>query len=191
MAEQLVEMPTIISYSSLQRTLEQHVDIPVLGGIGTGGGPSRFSPKTEFNSDAFFQETLFQVEVVLVLSQDKVHLLLTLQLVLKSTLMSLNFSKQCEAGIALESESARQCQPIHASCSAGGRALVGLHRVGAALGRRRWQDLERLSGRLQLVSRSSGLEYVSPPLPSPPPAQGGIQILGAVPGSHLFFSLFA
>ena len=35
LAEQLVEVPTIISYSSLQRTVEQHVDIPVPG----GGGP--------------------------------------------------------------------------------------------------------------------------------------------------------
>ena len=29
LAEQLVEVPTIISYSSLLRTVEQHVDIPV------------------------------------------------------------------------------------------------------------------------------------------------------------------
>ena len=36
LAEQLVEVPTIISYSSLLRTVEQHVDIPVPG----GGGPS-------------------------------------------------------------------------------------------------------------------------------------------------------
>ena len=32
--EQLVEVPTIISYSSLQRTVEQNVDIPVPGGRG-------------------------------------------------------------------------------------------------------------------------------------------------------------
>ena len=32
LAEQLVEVPTIISYSLLQRTVEQHVDIPVPGG---------------------------------------------------------------------------------------------------------------------------------------------------------------
>ena len=39
-AEQLVEVPTIISYSSLlQRTVEQNVDIPVLG---RGGAPSVF-----------------------------------------------------------------------------------------------------------------------------------------------------
>ena len=33
-AEQLVEVPTIISYSSLQRTVEQNVNIPVPGGSG-------------------------------------------------------------------------------------------------------------------------------------------------------------
>ena len=38
MVDQLVEVPTIRSFSSLfQRTVEQHVDIPVPGG---GGGPS-------------------------------------------------------------------------------------------------------------------------------------------------------
>ena len=38
LVEQLVEVPTTVSYSSLfQRTVEQHVDIPVPGG---GGGPS-------------------------------------------------------------------------------------------------------------------------------------------------------
>ena len=33
--------------------------------------------------------------------------------------------KKCEAGFALESEGARQWQPIHAGCSAGGCALAG------------------------------------------------------------------
>ena len=38
LVEQLVEVPTIISYSSLRRTMEQHVDIPVprRGGRCTG-----------------------------------------------------------------------------------------------------------------------------------------------------------
>ena len=36
LVEQLVDVPTILSFSSLQRTVEQHVDIPVPG----GGGPS-------------------------------------------------------------------------------------------------------------------------------------------------------
>ena len=34
LAEQLVEVPTIVSYSLLQRTMEQHVNIPVPGGGG-------------------------------------------------------------------------------------------------------------------------------------------------------------
>ena len=50
LVEQLVEVPTTVSYSSLQRTVEQHVDIPVPGG--------RFSPKTAFNRVAF-QKTHF------------------------------------------------------------------------------------------------------------------------------------
>ena len=36
-AEQLVEVPTIVSFSSLQRTVEQITDIPVPG-RGDGGG---------------------------------------------------------------------------------------------------------------------------------------------------------
>ena len=43
LAEQLVEVPTIISYSSLQRTVEQHVDIPVPGGGGPSSGLQGFS----------------------------------------------------------------------------------------------------------------------------------------------------
>ena len=53
-AEQLVEVPTIISFSLMsllqslleyrQRTVEQNVDIPAVGGIGTGGGSSGFLP---------------------------------------------------------------------------------------------------------------------------------------------------
>ena len=39
-AEQLVEVPLIVSYSWPQRIVEQNVDIPVPG----RGGSSRFSP---------------------------------------------------------------------------------------------------------------------------------------------------
>ena len=43
LVEQLVEVPTTVSYSSLfQRTVEQNVDNPVAGGSGTGGGLSGF-----------------------------------------------------------------------------------------------------------------------------------------------------
>ena len=52
-AEQLVEVPKIISYSSLlQRTVEQNVDIPVLGRGGRNVGLQGFPPQTEFNSAA-------------------------------------------------------------------------------------------------------------------------------------------
>ena len=43
MAEQLVEVPTVISYYSLQRSVEQHVDIPVPGGRGPSSGLQGFS----------------------------------------------------------------------------------------------------------------------------------------------------
>ena len=44
LAEQLVEVPTIVSYSSLQRTMEQHVDIPVPGRGGRISGLQGFPP---------------------------------------------------------------------------------------------------------------------------------------------------
>ena len=94
LVEQLVEVPTTVSYSSLQRTVEQHVDIPVPGG---GGGPSSglqgfssgqrstSSPTRKRISERIVEQIvdLFLVEVFLV------HLLLTLQLVMKNAQMSL------------------------------------------------------------------------------------------------------
>ena len=51
-AEQLVEVPTIVSYSSLQGIVEQNVDIPVprgrSGRVGHGGLQG-LSPETGFN----------------------------------------------------------------------------------------------------------------------------------------------
>ena len=44
MAEQLVEVPTVISFSSLQQTVEQLVDIPVPGGGGPSSGLQSFLP---------------------------------------------------------------------------------------------------------------------------------------------------
>ena len=52
LVEQLVEVPTKISFPMIlvyhalmaQRTVEQNVDIPAVGGIGTGRGPSGFLP---------------------------------------------------------------------------------------------------------------------------------------------------
>ena len=49
LAEQLVKVPTIVSYSLLQRTMEQDVDIPVHGGGGRRGRKrrTRLWPKLE------------------------------------------------------------------------------------------------------------------------------------------------
>ena len=54
LVEQLAEVPTKISFPMIvlyhaimehkRRTVEQNVDIPAVGGIGTGGGPSGFLP---------------------------------------------------------------------------------------------------------------------------------------------------
>ena len=55
---QLVEVPTIISFSSLQRTLEQNVDIPVPHPAGRIAGLQGFHPEQSSNA-AVFQETLF------------------------------------------------------------------------------------------------------------------------------------
>ena len=59
LAEQLVEVPTIVSFSSLQRIMEQNVDIPVSGGGGRLAGLQGFPPRTEFNINAFFCSTHF------------------------------------------------------------------------------------------------------------------------------------
>ena len=60
LAEQLVEVPTIISFPMIallhallaQRTVEQNVDIPAVGGSGTGGGLSGFPPGQNYSVTA-------------------------------------------------------------------------------------------------------------------------------------------
>ena len=49
LAEQLVEVPTIVSFSSLQRIVEQTVDIPAPQWWWATRRSSRFSPRTELN----------------------------------------------------------------------------------------------------------------------------------------------
>ena len=57
LAEQLVEVPTIVSFSSLQRILEQTVDVPVpRGGV---RGRQGFPPRTGFNDVFFLSGTHF------------------------------------------------------------------------------------------------------------------------------------
>ena len=51
LVEQLVEVPTVVSYSSLlQRTVEQHVDNPASRGRGRLAGLQGSLPRTEYNS---------------------------------------------------------------------------------------------------------------------------------------------
>ena len=48
LAEQLVEVPTIVSWSLLQLIMKQNADSPVVGGSGAGGGLSGFLPGQHF-----------------------------------------------------------------------------------------------------------------------------------------------
>ena len=120
LAEQLVEVPTIISFSSLQRTVEQNVDIPVPGRGGRIAGLQGFLPgqgstallflKNVLLSGLWSRSLIFPVEAFKIFFQDKVHpLLLTIQLVLMMLWMRLVIGffalfpggKKCEDGSAL------------------------------------------------------------------------------------------
>ena len=96
LVEQLVEVPTTVSYSSLfQRTVEQHVDIPVPGGGGPSSGLEGFSPlasvqQRRLPGNAFLSGSWSRsLTLFLVWRSFMVHLLLTLQLVMKNAQMSL------------------------------------------------------------------------------------------------------
>ena len=52
LAEQLVEVPTIVTYSFLQRIREQNVDIPVPGGGGRHAGLQGFRPGQSSSSSS-------------------------------------------------------------------------------------------------------------------------------------------
>ena len=60
LAQQLVEVPTIISFPMVallhalleQRTVEQNIDVPDVGGCGTGGGLSGFLPGQNYSMTA-------------------------------------------------------------------------------------------------------------------------------------------
>ena len=62
LAEQLVEVPTIVSFSSLQRTVEQNVDIPVPGrggrNVGLQGFPTGRSPTALHSSKTRISERI-------------------------------------------------------------------------------------------------------------------------------------
>ena len=58
MVEQLVEVPTIISYSSLQRTVEHRVDIPVPGRGGRSSGLQGFLPGQSSTTPQFSKKRI-------------------------------------------------------------------------------------------------------------------------------------
>ena len=128
LAEQLVEVPTIVSFSSLQRIMEQTVDIPVPQSGGRhadlqgflqgqsstgfeqivdipGGGlhrPGQSSSSADGLGDSRCRRVFFALFPNI---------------------------KKCEVGFALGVATALRVEPIHAGCSAR-----GLRRVGAAQG---------------------------------------------------------
>ena len=66
LAEQLVEVPTIVSYSLLQRILEQNVDIPVRGRGGRSAGlqgcpPEQSSTATHSSEERFSERIVEQI----------------------------------------------------------------------------------------------------------------------------------
>ena len=98
LAEQLVEVPTIVSYSSLQRNMEQNVDIPVPGRGGRVSGlrvPDRVQqrrvlPRNAFLSGLWSRSLIFLVEAFKIFALDRVYpLLRTFQLVLMMLWMRL------------------------------------------------------------------------------------------------------
>ena len=58
LAEQLVEVPTIVNYSSLQRIMEQSVDIPVPGGGGRSAGLQGFHPVQSSTATRFSKKRI-------------------------------------------------------------------------------------------------------------------------------------
>ena len=120
LAEQLVEVPTIVSFSLLQQIMEQNVGITVLGLGGRFAGLQGFPLEQSSTApSAQIVHIPVQVEVFEVFAQGKVHLLLTFQLVFMKTWISLVYgvfrtfppSKKSAA-------SAAQTSPrVHASVS--------------------------------------------------------------------------
>ena len=136
LVEQLVEVPTIVSWSLLQWIMEQNVGIPVPGGGGRSAGLQGFLPGQSSTSLHGPQERISErnVEQIAVsrvgeglqdFSQDRVHpLLLAIQLVVLKLWMSLGTgfshfspnSKKCDTTSALEVGTASALEPMDAGC---------------------------------------------------------------------------
>ena len=151
LVEQLVEVPTILSYSSLlQRTVEQHVDIPVPGGGGPSSGLQGFSSGQRStaspSSKKRFSERIVE-QIVDPLSSGRLQGSSSYHSPAGDEECADESGKgffrtcpqnkkKCEVGLALGVGTALRVEPINAGCSAG-----GLRRVGAAQRRELWQAL--------------------------------------------------
>ena len=125
LAEQLVEVPTILSFSLLQLIMEQNVDIPVPGGGGRNAGLQGFLPEECFSEQIVEQivdipggglQDFRPGQSSFSSSHFPAGFLVT-QMNLGKGVFALSPQKKCETGSALESESARQYQLIYASSS--------------------------------------------------------------------------
>ena len=102
MAEQLVEVPTILSYSSLQRSVAQLVDIPVPGGGGPSSGLQGFSSGQSSTASP---------------SKKRISERIVEQIVDPVSLGGLHGSSSSHSPAGDEE---RADEPIHAGCSAEG-----------------------------------------------------------------------
>ena len=145
-ADQLVEVPTVLTPL---RIAEQIVGTPVPRGRGEGRvqgflprQSSTATPSSEERISERIEEQLVDTSPGLGLGQGSSSSAGPADEDFTGVFFAVFPKlKKCEVGFALESESARQWQPIHAGCSAGRRVLAGLPRVGAVQGRQLWQDL--------------------------------------------------
>ena len=140
-ADQLVEVPTVLSPL---RIAEQIVGIPVPRGRVQGFLPEQSSTATSSSLERISERTVEQIVDISPgggLGQGSASSAGAADEMLLFFFALFPKLKKCAVGFALESEGARQCQPIHAGCSAGGRALAGFPRVSAAQGTQSWQDL--------------------------------------------------
>ena len=151
LVEQLVEVPTTVSYSSLQRTVEQHVDIPVPGGGSSVSGLHGFLPRkrsTASPSRKRISERIVE-QIVDPVSRGGLHGSSSSHSPAGDeeradepgkgvfrTFPQIFLKKKCEGCSALGVGTASALQLMDCGGSAG-----GLRRVGAAQGDTRWQDV--------------------------------------------------
>ena len=137
LVEQLVEVPTIVSYSWKQLRVEQNVEIPVPACGGRISGLQDFHPGQSSTALHSCEERVSEriVEQIVDIpggglqdfrpgqsSSSFAHVTADVHESLdepgEGFFLHFSAKKKCEVGSALESEGARQCQLIHAGSSA-------------------------------------------------------------------------